>query len=74
MFFAKIEKCQLFFYELILELFARSWSPSFPIQFSEIRSSVACLAWAWLRFAWLCMAEFAVLRFALLSLAWLSIA
>ena len=39
MFFAKIEKCQLFVYEIILELFARSWSPNFPIQFSEIRSS-----------------------------------
>ena len=38
-FFATIEKCQLFLYELILELFSRSWSPNFPIQFSEIRSS-----------------------------------
>ena len=48
-FFAKIEKCQLFVYELILELFARSWSPNFPIQFSEICSSGCC----WAQLAWI---------------------
>ena len=39
--FAKIKKCQLFVYELILEPFARSWSRNFPTQFNEIRSSAA---------------------------------